>query len=287
MTTETPVTITPSEAFAAIKDDAAAYEDELAKVRAAAEVTALTGRPVRRARKASSTKKAAAKAALLADVGMTLAEPIKAARATKAPAKAAPADLWAAPVWATTKGLEVGDQVAKGQPKAEPLSSEFATVASVEMKDAGHKVITLEGGQVFGLGGVATKVWVRKPTVAAVSVRSALAAKPAASAAKGPRGRQAVAAGTKFTPSASFNGKAAERMGQEAEGKGVAGYVVRWPHATYDLLVRTAEAQGEGSHWLVRCNAHGATTPAANAKAGDTLGRKEALASWCPGHAAS
>jgi hypothetical protein len=59
------------------------------------------------------------------------------------------------------------------------------------------------------------------------------------------------------------------------------GYVVRWPHAGYDLL--KSDGTTEGAAWLVRCNAHGATTEAANAKAGDLLGRKAERAAWCAG----
>jgi nitrite reductase/ring-hydroxylating ferredoxin subunit len=59
------------------------------------------------------------------------------------------------------------------------------------------------------------------------------------------------------------------------------GYVVRWPHAGYDLL--RSDGTTEGPAWLVRCNAHGATTEAANTKSGDQLGRKADRATWCAG----
>jgi|HubBroStandDraft_3_1064219.scaffolds.fasta_scaffold410882_2 ribosome-binding protein aMBF1 (putative translation factor) len=99
------------------------------------------------------------------------------------------------PIWVTTKDLVVGDQIANGRRQVEPLPTSFATVTSIVMKGPGHKVITLEGGGVFSLGGVATKVWVRKPLTVVVynpatltaereAVKNALAAKPAPKAPK-------------------------------------------------------------------------------------------------------
>jgi hypothetical protein len=249
-------------------------------------------------------------------------------------------------VWATTKGLVAGDLVAKGQPKVEPLPASFALVTSVEMKDAGHKVITLEGGEIFGLGGVATKVWIRRanattllalsPTESAearVARHQALAVRKADQAAQvaaekaitarakarrtGKAADKALAAADKATAKAaksangatkarpatkalvaspSMKSAAAARVGEDASlgagGKALAGYVVRWPQAGYDVLVRTDAAQGTkvtgGSAWLVRCNEHGAVAPAANVKAAFDLARKgDGIAAWCPAHAAA
>jgi hypothetical protein len=217
-------------------------------------------------------------------------------------------------IWATTKGLAAGDQVAKGQPKSEPMPAAFATVASVEMKSTGHKVITLESGDTFGLGGVATKVWIRKALAQAANVvplstvarRGAKATKAAREARKaGPKAtltaeREAArkAATPKARPatkalaaSPSMKSAAAARVGEDATkgaGKGLTGYVVRWPQAGYDVLVRTDAAPGSGPAWLVRCNDHGATAPAANVKAAFDLARKgDGIAAWCPSHAAA
>jgi DNA-binding transcriptional regulator YiaG len=87
------------------------------------------------------------------------------------------------PIWVTTKDLVVGDQIANGRRQVEPLPTSFATVTSIVMKGPGHKVITLEGGGVFSLGGVATKVWVRKPLPGSVPVALSTVARRGARAA--------------------------------------------------------------------------------------------------------
>lgn len=61
----------------------------------------------------------------------------------------------------------------------------------------------------------------------------------------------------------------------------VDGYTVRWPHASFDLLKRTDKAPADSPAWLVRCNAHGTTTPAANATQGDAKGSKAGRPDWC------
>jgi hypothetical protein len=252
-----------------------------------------------RARKASSVTRAR-------KAGLLPGTPEAAARAAKA-------DTHGPAVWATTKGLVRGDMIASGQPKAEPLPSAFATVASVVMKSAGHKVITLEGGKVFSLGGVATKVWIRRLTADAIRAKAAakatakrelladvkagpgtgkaiMAAVVAATPAKAPRAG-AVPAGTTYSAAASYTGKDAERTGEAVTTKGLEGYVVRWAQKGYDVVRRTEAAPasaGKGAPWAVRCNAHGAWVPANGQGEAFKLARQGGgLAAWCPGHAAT
>ena len=71
-----------------------------------------------------------------------------------------------------------------------------------------------------------------------------------------------------------------------AAPKGLKGYEVRWPHGQYDLLRATDSAPEGAPKWRVRCNAHGTTTPVESAKAGDKLGTKEGLLTWCTTHQA-
>jgi len=68
----------------------------------------------------------------------------------------------------------------------------------------------------------------------------------------------------------------------EAERPVPAGYENRWPYAAYDVLKKTA-ADAEGPAWLVRCNAHGATTAAASVKAAFATARHTPRAEWCDG----
>jgi hypothetical protein len=60
-----------------------------------------------------------------------------------------------------------------------------------------------------------------------------------------------------------------------------AGYEVRWPHKTYDLLKRPAA--GTGPAWIVRCNAHGTLTTAEFARHGDAVGSAKGRPQWCSG----
>jgi hypothetical protein len=58
------------------------------------------------------------------------------------------------------------------------------------------------------------------------------------------------------------------------------GYEVKWPHGGYDLY-RKVDKSVDGPAWIVACTAHGTTTEAESAKAGDLLGRKDARGAWC------
>jgi hypothetical protein len=75
----------------------------------------------------------------------------------------------------------------------------------------------------------------------------------------------------------SISPSAAGRLGDIAGGE-LKGYIVRWPKGGADLLQKVA---GEGAAWLVRCNAHGTTTPADSVKVADALGRKSERQVWC------
>lgn len=61
-----------------------------------------------------------------------------------------------------------------------------------------------------------------------------------------------------------------------------AGYVTRWERTAYDLLKKT-DTETDGSAWLVACNTHGTTTPAAKVDEGDKLGTKAQRVTWCDG----
>jgi hypothetical protein len=95
---------------------------------------------------------------------------------------------------------------------------------------------------------------------------------------------------TVLAPSAGHTTKDAGRIGEPASAmhgdKALADYLVRWPHAGTDALVRVASAKGEGPAWMARCNEHGEVAPAANMQEALKLGRKAALPTWCVGHGA-
>jgi hypothetical protein len=78
---------------------------------------------------------------------------------------------------------------------------------------------------------------------------------------------------------------AAERLADALKTHAPApeGYQIRWPKGGYDLLKANAQAPEGSPAWLVRCNAHGTTTPAANGKAGDKLGTTAGRLTWCRG----
>lgn len=108
------------------------------------------------------------------------------------------------------------------------------------------------------------------PVVAEVAKSTTKAGKPtAAKAAKrAPKPAGELVAVKAIAPSAA--GRLGDAVGSD--------FIVRWPKGGADLLQRVA---GEGDAWLVRCNAHGTTTPAANVKAADLAGRKAQRVTWC------
>jgi hypothetical protein len=61
------------------------------------------------------------------------------------------------------------------------------------------------------------------------------------------------------------------------------GYAIRYENGAYNLARKGEGAAEKGANWLVICTAHGTTTPADTAKAGDVLGRKTGRATWCKG----
>jgi hypothetical protein len=85
-----------------------------------------------------------------------------------------------------------------------------------------------------------------------------------------------------LVPAAHLKAEQAARVGADA-GPSAPGYIVRWPKAGYDLLLRTAAAPGDGPKWLCRCNEHGMTTPVKGTQEGDRTGRKAERARWCSG----
>jgi hypothetical protein len=61
------------------------------------------------------------------------------------------------------------------------------------------------------------------------------------------------------------------------------GYSIRWPKPAFDLLKRDDSAPEDSPAWLVRCNAHGTTTPAADTRAAEKLGTRAGRLTWCQG----
>lgn len=61
------------------------------------------------------------------------------------------------------------------------------------------------------------------------------------------------------------------------------GYSIRWPKPAFDLLKRDDSAPEDSPAWLVRCNAHGTTTPAKDTRAADKLGTRAGRLTWCKG----
>lgn len=61
------------------------------------------------------------------------------------------------------------------------------------------------------------------------------------------------------------------------------GYSIRWPKPAFDLLKRDDSAPEGSPAWLVRCNAHGTTTPAKDTRAADKLGTRAGRLTWCKG----
>jgi len=103
----------------------------------------------------------------------------------------------------------------------------------------------------------------------AANRKAAATAKAKAAAKKAPR-----------KPAANTQARLSKALKADAsKATAVPGYQLRWPHGGYDLY-RALEADAP-SAWVVRCTAHGTTTPAPNAKAGDALGAKAARAAWC------
>jgi hypothetical protein len=76
-----------------------------------------------------------------------------------------------------------------------------------------------------------------------------------------------------------------DRVGKvEPKGSPLAGYVIRRPFPTNELLAHPdrAKAKAEGEPlWVVRCVAHGTTIPAPNAVAAERLGTIKVRPEWC------
>lgn len=133
----------------------------------------------------------------------------------------------------------------------------------------------------------------RTTKLAATTVRKALTALAADGQAVQATDKTWTAQPTKATAKAEAEAKApakAEATPKQAPapraplahaGEAVKGYEVRWPKRGFDLLKRNDKADADAPAWLVRCNAHGTTVPAGNAKEGDALGRKADRAAWC------
>jgi hypothetical protein len=61
-----------------------------------------------------------------------------------------------------------------------------------------------------------------------------------------------------------------------------AGYVIHWAYpAGHSRLSRTSDAPADAPKWLARCDAHGTTTPASDAKSARALGARARRAEWC------
>jgi hypothetical protein len=86
-------------------------------------------------------------------------------------------------------------------------------------------------------------------------------------------------------PRTDSRGMLLDRVGTvEPKGSPLAGYVVRRPFATNELLAHPdrARAKAEGEPlWVVRCVAHGTTIPAPNAVEAERLGTIKVRPEWC------
>ena len=91
----------------------------------------------------------------------------------------------------------------------------------------------------------------------------------------------AKATAAKATAAKATKPAAAKVTAAELAKMAPTGYVVKWPHGAHSLLAKTDKAAADASPWLVLCHAHGTTTPAANAKAGEALGTADGRKSWC------
>ena len=111
--------------------------------------------------------------------------------------------------------------------------------------------------------------------------------KPATTA----RSTSARSPATKSTGTRKINAEAAEaRAGllaaRAADAKDVlalpAGYKIHWAYpAGHSRLSRTDGAPEGAPKWLARCDAHGTTTPASDAKSARALGSRARRLTWC------
>jgi hypothetical protein len=194
-------------------------------------------------------------------------------------------------VWTTTKGLAVGDQVApaiKGRPANGPQP--FHTITAIERPTASSIVLRLgdDGPLSFG---PATKLFVIKASTeespeARVTRHHLKAVRDADYAAK-----VADEKGTTKAPKAAkaSTPTVAQRDTEAYRGKEApTGYFVRWTAPQIapatDYLKASDKATEPG--WLVRCNAHGTTSPAKNVEDCKKVGTKAQRLTWCKACAA-
>lgn len=150
-----------------------------------------------------------------------------------------------------------GTQVKEANPKG-------IKVVKVQVDPQGITLVTSAGRKIDGGAfGTATKFWALVP---------AEAPRYQAPGAQAP----AKAEGTKATPKPTT-----PKLDLKFRGVAVEGYVVRWPHASYDLLL--AADKSADPQWLCRCNIHGKTTPVKSGREGDQKGTLAERQSWCSG----
>jgi hypothetical protein len=86
-------------------------------------------------------------------------------------------------------------------------------------------------------------------------------------------------------PRTDSRGMLLDRVGTvEPKGSPLAGYVIRRPFPTNELLAHPdrAKAKAEGEPlWVVRCVAHGTTIPAPSATEAERLGTIKVRPEWC------
>jgi hypothetical protein len=205
-------------------------------------------------------------------------------RRTDLAADLAAANTAANAVWATTKGLEVGDQVAqaiKGRPANGPQP--FQTITSIERPTASSVVLHLgDGAMQFG---PATKLFVIK-----AATEESPEARDARHQAKAVRdadyAAQLAAEGTAKAPKAAKVAPTVAQRDTEAfRGKEAPeGYFVRWTAPQVAPATDYLKAMDKGTEpgWLVRCNAHGTTSPAKNVEDCKKVGTKAQRLTWCP-----
>ena len=230
-------------------------------------------------------------------------------------AELASANTASAAVWATTKGLAVGDQVApaiKGRPANGPQP--FRTITAIDRPTASSIVLSLGDDKAMAFG-PATKLFVIKASTeespearearhqakavrdadhaAKVAEEKGSALLPGSPEAKAQRHAKsvgkallaAVVAAPAPAPAAKASTPTAAQRDTEAfRGKEApTGYIVRWTAPQIapatDYLKASDKATEPG--WLVRCNAHGTTSSAKNVEDCKKVGTKAQRLTWC------
>jgi hypothetical protein len=125
-----------------------------------------------------------------------------------------------------------------------------------------------------------TKASTTKATATKATATKAQPAKATATKASTTRATATKASTTKATATKATATKGSttheDRIGVELPN----GYVVRWPHASWDAAKRGPNAPAGSPMWLIICNAHNTTTTT-NGSNRRYLGSAEGRTTWC------